>query len=401
MRFGSAIILTVFLSFALRAIAQDETVIYDFDGITGFEPNASLIFDKDGNLYGTAGGGPNGTGTVFELSPDGSGGWTESTIYSFGLFPDGAGPVAPLTFDTAGNLYGTTSGGGGGCGCGTVFMLAPSGKGSWAETVLYSFQSGSDAQYPNSGLIFDKAGKLYGTGYYGGAYGMGAVFVLSPSVSGWTESVALSFKGTPDGASPFGGLEFDKQGNLYGVTGAGGHYGAGTVYELMPSNGSWNESVIHSFGDGNDGALPIGVVTFDTLGRMYGTTYEGGAFGYGTVYQLVHGSVGWKESSHYSFKGGSDGAHPFFGSLIFDKSQRLFGTTSSGGTNGLGTVFVIGKTKKGISERVIHSFTGGSDGDSPVAGVSFDKNGNLFGTTTNGGSACFAPGCGTVFQITP
>ena len=397
MRFGLLTLVLILVSFALTAIAQNERVIYAFDGTTGFGPNANLISDKAGNLYGTAdGGGLNATGSVFELSPNGLGVWTENTIYSFGPFPDGAGPSAPLIFDAAGNLYGTTSAGGGGCGCGTVFKLTPNGNGVWSETVLYSFQPGSDAEYPNSGLIFDKAGKLYGTGYYGGATGMGAVFALSPSISGWTESVLLSFKGTPDGASPFGGLSFDKQGNLYGVTGQGGEYGGGSVYELASSNGVWNESIIHSFGNATDGALPIGVVTFDDTGKIYGTTYQGGTFGYGTVYQLVHGSAGWKESSHYSFKGGSDGANPFFGSLIFDKSHRIFGTTSGGGASGLGTVFVIGKT-----ERVLHSFVGGSDGASPDAGVIMDSAGNLYGTTTKGGSACSAPGCGTVFQITP
>jgi uncharacterized repeat protein (TIGR03803 family) len=224
--------------------AAQERVLHSFgsgpdDGST---PVAGLIFDAAGNLYSTtSGGGTYGPGTVFELTPAG----TETVLYSFGAFGDGVSPYAGLIFDAAGNLYGTTYGGGAyqcslGAGCGTVFELSPNGTGGWTETVLHSFGNGTDGAIPSAGLIFDAAGNLYGTTAYGGDYGGyngdGTVFELSPNGSGgWTETVLHNFhyNGT-DGVSPYAGLIFDAAGNLYGTTREGGTSSYGTVFEITP-----------------------------------------------------------------------------------------------------------------------------------------------------------------------
>ncbi len=206
----------------------------------GWIPSAGLIFDAAGNLYGTTGlGGTDGVGTVFELTRAG-GGWTEQVLYNFGT--DGAYPGGGLTFDSAGNLYGTTGEGGIHI-LGTVFELTPTVGGGWTETVLHNFGSGTDGAYPGAGVTFDAAGNLYGTTQYGGTYnscsgGCGTVFELTPTAGGgWTEQVLLNFNGT-GGANPYAGLIFDGAGNLYGTTqftydNCSGFY-CGTVFELMP-----------------------------------------------------------------------------------------------------------------------------------------------------------------------
>jgi uncharacterized repeat protein (TIGR03803 family) len=390
-----------FLLCSFAAAVESETVLYPFTPSTGIGPYGSLVFDVTGNLYGvTSAGGANGNGAVFELSKNNNGGWTYTVLYSFGIFDDGADSVSPLVFDKAGNLYGTTGYGGSGCNCGTVFELTPKG-GAWTEQVLYSFTSyNGDGEYPYAGVTFESAGHLYGTTYYGGANGIGAVFELIQSSSGWTERIVYSFSGT-DGEYPYGGLVFYK-GNLYGTTGQGGTKNAGVVYKLVPSKGKWKETVVHNFGIGKDGTLPIGVVTFDAQGRMSGTTYEGGAYNLGTVYQLTPTNSGWTESSRYSFKGGNNGANPFFGRLAFDKTGRIYGTTYQGGTSGLGTAFVLTHSKTGFSERILHSFTGDTDGSSPYAGMVLGRDGNLYGDTTAGGGDTFcSSGCGTIFGIVP
>jgi uncharacterized repeat protein (TIGR03803 family) len=391
------------LMYSVFAFAQTESVLYSFDGTTGLGPYGNVVFDSAANLYGTTdAGGANGSGTVFELSPNGNGGWAQSVLYDFDISNGGNGSLAPLVFDQAGNLYGTTVNGGPyGCSCGMVFELSPNGQG-WTEKALYSFSPyGGDGEFPHAGVTFDSAGNLYGTTYYGGANGLGAVFELTPSPNGWSEQVIYSFTGTPDGANPYGGLVSYK-GSLYGTTGAGGMEGAGSIFELTTSGGGWEETVIHSFGIGKDGSTPIGVVTFDAKGKMYGTTYAGGKYGLGTVYRATHSKKGWKEKPSYSFKGGSDGAHPFFGSLVFDATGRIFGTTYEGGNGDLGTVFMMTPKKSSYSEKVLYSFAGGGDGASPYAGVVLDKYGNVYGTTVfGGGDDTCAGGCGTVFEVVP
>jgi hypothetical protein len=343
-----------------------EQVLYAFQGGSdGSSPSSGLIFDSSGNLYGTTaegGGGActngfAGCGTVFELSPNGSGGWMESMLYSFQGGSDGASPSSGLIFDQAGNLYGTASHGGvfvgGNDGLGTVFELSPNGSGGWTESVLYSFQGGSDGEYPQ-GLIFDQRGNLYGTTSGGGGtcgkFGVGTcgtVFELSPNGSGgWTETLIYVFQSSDGIWNPNPGLVFDEAGNLYGTTpqtgGSAGCFnglGCGAVFELSPNgSGGWREALLYAFRGGSDGGYPTPMLIFDRAGNLYDTAEQGGQaqcpstdFGCGTVFELSpNGSGGWTKTTLYSFQGGSDGWNPQAG-LIFDETGNLFGTTSGGG----------------------------------------------------------------------
>jgi len=261
-----------------------EKVLHTFGGQPddGEYPFASVIFDKAGNLYGTTeeGGAYNsyclyGCGTVYEVTKTGE----EKVLYSFQGLQDAASPTANLTFDKAGNLYGTTDFGGVYQG-GTVFELSPTGE----EKVLYSFnRQSSDGNYPATGVVFDKKGSLYGTTFYGGVYGQGTVFELSSS---GVEKILYSFGGQAgDGIEPYGSVVFDKKGNLYGSTFAGGLYGQGTVFELSPTG---EEKILYTFGSQvGDGATPLGGLVLDASGNLYGVTAYGGAYGFGTVFEII------------------------------------------------------------------------------------------------------------------
>ena len=333
-------------------------MIYTFQGgQDGSYPQAGLIFDVPGNLYGVtyAGGGTAcnylepGCGTVFELARGNGGDWTEAVLYRFQGGSDGATPISTLIFDHAGNLYGTTEGGGpSACsiGCGTVFELTPSTQG-WVEIVIYAFAGGTDGETPEGRLVLDKAGNFYGATNVGGAYGLGTVFKISPNSGGtWTETILYSF-GVHDGHVPNGVIS-DKAGNLYGANFNGGHYGYGAVFELGTSS---KESLIFNFGgSGLNGQQPRSGLTFDTAANLYGTTqYGGGVHGAGTVYKLVpNGSGGWSATDLYSFTGGTDGGQPF-GNVIVSPGGQIYGTTWVGGTgsctgnggNGCGVVFEV------------------------------------------------------------
>lgn len=223
---------------------------------------------------------------------------TEQVLYNFKGGSDGAEPDASLVFDGAGNLYGTTYYGGAN-GSGTVFELTPS-KAGWTETVLHSF-TGSDGALPSAGLILDGGGNLYGTTQAGGAAGFGVVFELSPSRAGWTETVLYSFTGGNDGRGPVGGVVFDSGGNLYGTTSGGGYpIGGGTVFELTPSGGGWTENILYAFnasnGAPNGSGLHAGVV-FDRAGNLYGTTVFGGTNYWGTIFELTPSNGNWIETT--------------------------------------------------------------------------------------------------------
>jgi uncharacterized repeat protein (TIGR03803 family) len=312
----------------------------------GASPFGGLIFDATGNLYGTtAGGGAYSYGTVFELAPNAGGAWTETVLYSFTGGND-SGPTDSLIFDGAGNLYGTTTGlsPGNACdsdyNCGTVFELTPNMDGTWTETVLHKFISdGKDGWWPYAGVILDSAGNLYGTTFYGGAHDVGTVFQLSPSAGGaWTEKIL-----PVNPAHPIGGLTLDGAGDLYG-TGAG--YGSGGIaFELIPgSNGKWKGKTLYTFTyDGQ----PQANLIFDAAGHLYGTTTQGGGTHYyGSVFRLAHGTKGkWTEKTLHSFnRNGKDGYYPY-SSLVFDGAGNLYGTTELGGDhNGRspgGTVYEI------------------------------------------------------------
>lgn len=387
---------------------------FTHDGAGGSEPTAALILDQAGNLYGTAeAGGSHQLGTVFKLTPGADGKWTETVLFNFTGAETGSTPAAALIFDQAGNLYGTTYNGGLKNG-GTAFELSPGADGKWTETLLHTFAGGKDGANPSASLIFDGAGNLYGTTFHGGSStcsgGCGTVFELSPtSGRAWKESVLYRFcpeKGCSDGSTPYSAVIFDSAGNLYGTTGYGGNVkcgagmGCGVVYELTPnSSASWTESVLYSFcakDDCRDGAYPLDSLIFDEAGNLYGTAEQGGTVGGGTVFELSPGSNGsWTEKVLHSFNG-TDGDAPYAG-LIFDKAGNLYGTTFEGGSGGGGVVYALTPNSNGGWDDVnLHNFY-----DNPGAivwsGVVLDSAGNLYGTTYGDSNSTF----GSVYEVTP
>lgn len=400
-------ILGLIVAGAQMTQAQTETVLYRFAGSPdGSEPFfAKPVFDKSGNLYGTtAGGGAYWCGsvtcgTVFMLTPSGA----ETILHNFGAsVTDGYGPRSGLVIDTEGNLYGTTEEGGahtcGAVTCGTVYKLTPSG----AETILYSFGASGDGFSPGGPLIVDSKGNFYGTTFFGGSCsninGCGTVFKVTP---GGKETVLWSFGNGKDGANPNGGLVFDANGNLFGTTSYGGAYGQGTVFELTSSG---DETVLFSFGnEKKGGTAPNGGLVVDANGNLYGTTWIGGAYRCGTVFELTPSG---QETILHSFvghrHGDRDGCAPEAG-LAVDANGNLYGTTDGGGAYGRGTVFEL--MPPAWEETILWSFEPRkkNDGLIPEGGLVFDGNGNLYGTTTvGGGSGCAPePGCGTVYKVTP
>jgi uncharacterized repeat protein (TIGR03803 family) len=325
----------------------------------GAEPMAGVTIGPDGNLYGTntLGSGSSNFGTVFKLSPPASVcrstmcPWTETILYRFTGASDGGVPSGPVIFDRNGNLYGNTSYGGVTCGpgysCGVVFKLTRSGS-SWTESVLHAFSGSPDGANPGGALVFDRAGNLYGTAGYGGSANDGAVFQLTPSGSGWTENVIHNFDYFDDGAIPQGGVIFDNAGNLFGTT-VFATTGDGTVFELTPSGGQWTYTLLYSLMSEQSGIPgPLGPLAMDSGGNLYGMTFEGGdvfgagdcEYGCGTVFKLTPAGGGWAYSLLYEFMGGTDGARPYDG-VILDRNGNLYGTASTGGERGQGTVFEI------------------------------------------------------------
>ncbi len=369
------------LTTAQRVHAQTESILFNFTCRSGVcAPQSNLAIDGQGNLYGTTQG---FYGAVYELSSSGE----FSTLHSFSCCgSDGSEPEAGVILDSQGNLYGTTVEGGA-YGEGTVFEVSPTGT----ETILYNFTCGSDGCFPEGQLVIDSDGNLYGTASAAGL-GAGTVFKLVPSTGVLT--TLYSFAGGADGGLPFSGLVFDVEGNLYGTTAYGGAYSRGVVYKLTPSG---TETVLHSFDpNGKDGLSPQAGVVLDSKGDLYGTTLLGGKSGVGTVYKVTPSG---KETILHSFKGGADGIFPE-STLTFDKNGNLYGTTFYGGTFDSGTVFELSKTH----ETVLHSFApNGIDGQFPEGGVLVDANGDIYGTTSAGGEGgvgC-SLGCGTIFKIVP
>jgi uncharacterized repeat protein (TIGR03803 family) len=341
--------------------ASHETVLYSFTGgLDGGHPEAGVILDPAGNLYGTTQqGGAAGWGVVYELDTSGN----ETVLYSFAGMPDGGYPEAGVIRDAAGTLYGTTYYGGA-WGFGTVYKVNASGH----ETVLYSFTGGADGGYPQTALIRDAAGVLYGT------CGSVVYRVDSPS----HETVLYSFTGGADGGNANSGLIRDSAGNLYGTTTNGGTANAGVVYKLDTSH---NETVLHSFtGPAADGGYPFAGVVRDSAGNLYGTAQQGGSANLGTVYKLDRSG---NETLLYSFPGPADGSVPYAG-VTGDSAGNLYGTTYNGGPANAGVVYKLDATGH---ETVLHSFAGGADGGNPDAGVTRCPNGNFYGTTYFGGTA--------------
>ena len=386
-----AFALIVGLSVVPLAQAQSFTVLTSFNGVDGAFPSAGLVRDFAGNLYGTTefANPATGTGNVFKLDPTGK----ETVLFSFTGGTDGGHPEGGVIRDSAGNLYRTTQDGGDlSCffpgtsgGCGVVFKLDPSGQ----ETVLHSFTGGTEGAKLDAALIRDSAGNLYGTTELGGdlgcasgnGQGCGTVFKLDPT---GTLTVLHSFTG-PDGASPTCALVRNSEGNLYGTAGAGGSFSDGTVFK---PGAAGTLTVLHSFGSGKDGLFPFAGLIRDSARNLYGTTTAGGSDGLGTVFKVD--STG-KESVLHSFANRQGEGRAPFGGLLRDASGNLFGTTSSGGdlnacagepTPGCGTVFELVTGKR---EVVLHIFEENADGAQPLAALIEDSSRNLYGAAANGG----------------
>lgn len=393
------------------AAAQTESVLYAFCSLPycadGTTPDATLVMDSEGNLYGAAAGGNSKSysGVLFEVNSKDE---QESLVYDFAAIPEGVAPNGALARDASGNLYGTTAGGGhdvGKCtkfyGCGVLYKLSGD-----TEQVLYTFLGGLDGQEPNGGLILDASGNIYGTTYRGGGNGArpGVVFEVTSSGVETILHRFAAYKG--DGRLPTAGLVMDSKGNLYGTTSEGGvdgFYGpglecyeqCGTVFEVTAAG---VEKTLYSFRGSRlkDGASPFGSLIMDKKGNLYGTTYAGGVDGYGTIFELTTAGV---EKVLYSFAGQPDAGNPV-GRLLLDTKGDLYGTTSFGGKFGVGAVFELSASGK---ETLVYSFTGGADGASPFDGLVMDAAGNLYGTTEIGGNfgtSC-PEGCGVVFKVAP
>jgi uncharacterized repeat protein (TIGR03803 family) len=391
--------------------------VFRSPGTNGYTPQAGLILDASGNLYGTTSYGgdlrvcsQDSCGTVFELSQNKAGNWIETVLHIFGSGTDGAVPRAGLVFDSRGDLYGTTLEGGT-YGFGTVFELSPSIGGDWTETVLYNFSNaGSDGSGPLSSLIFDGAGNLYGTTGGGGTNGSGTVFELSPAAEGiWNETTLHSFnRNGIDGVDPSSGLTFNAAGSLFGTTSSGGsetgcsNYGCGIVFELTPDGDSaWTETVLYTFTSTGTGGYSPGRsgVVLDSAGNLYGTTVLGGTYGLGTAFELSAASGGvWKIKWLHGFGLGNDAGYPANGVTI-DALGNLYGTAEGSICTFYSTAFELSEEGGRWSEQVLHNLAGLTDGGCPSSGLALDAAGDMFGTTDNGGGGS-DPG-GTVFEIKP
>jgi uncharacterized repeat protein (TIGR03803 family) len=405
------------VALSAAAAAQNYSIVHSFKGKNnGVSPQSRLLLDKSGALYGTTiAGGQFNRGVAFKFSQSG-GVWKETVLHDFGNgngnSEDGRYPAGGLIEDSAGALFGVTSEGGANLWkgaphqrhAGTAFELSKSG-GVWTEQILYNFGANSgDGIFPGSGLLLDETtGVLYGTTDVGGAYGCGTVFELTPSAGGWSESILYSFENDNDACGGVGlgsgytALHRDATGILYGTS-----YGSralqvdGTVYALAESSGVWSKTVLYDFDGGSSGGTP-GDIDLDASGAMYGVTGYGGLYGCGTVFELTQSGGVWTETTLYNFQGGtSDGCGG--GTVHLDRKTGALYVTTGGGGAGDGTVSELTRSGGLWTEKVLHSFTGEPDGDSPFfARVVQSKNrGTLYGTTSLGGT----DNRGTVFQIT-
>jgi len=407
-------------------------VLHSFAGYPndGAHSISDVAFDNRGNLYGTTAGGgsgygcgDDGCGTVFELSPQQDGSWTETVIHNFctdyegGTCLDGAYSYAGLLVDGKGNLYGTTVWGGTNCvdGCsgpgggGIVYELSPPlvPGGTWTEMVLYNFcevvqgVKCLDGEEPTSQLVFDAAGNIYGTTAGGGSGhllgGGGTVFELSPGADGWKETILYNFcsqgsgNNCPDGYDASAGVTFDTAGNLYGTTTYSGNAQAptgGTVYELARQGSGWKYQELLDVPADSKRSILQGTISFDASSNLY-STFSGG---YGGVFRM---SPSGRKLMIFNFDG-TDGDDPARGVYVNSEKGVLYGTTT-GTDSGPGNFFEIPRSGK---ETVLHNFCSWmdcEDGDLPWANPVPDQAGNLYGTTEFGG----VYNAGTVFEITP
>jgi uncharacterized repeat protein (TIGR03803 family) len=408
--FGSA--------FYQEGMAQTYRAIYNFTGNRdGALPLGRVVVDSAGNLYGTTqyGGNAfysNGNGSVYRLAHHGSS-WILSPIYAFTGDGDGAHPSAGVTLGPDGAVYGTTSAGGtGNCtasgftGCGTVFRLRPSPTpplsvlAPWTKTTLYQFSGGSDGGTPGYDLTFFDANTIYSTTAWRGnpgcfGDGCGVVYKLGRSGGTWTESTIYRFSGDAGGCCPNGGIAVDQAGSLYGTTLGFGQSNGGTAFQLTQSGSNWNEDVLYQFDSTFGGFGPSGTLLRDSSGNLYGTN-QASNVGQGNLFELTPGSSGWTQTVLHSFTGGADGGSPMSG-LVADAAGNLYGTTMMGGEFGFGVVFELSLTGGHWNYRVLHSFAGGADGSYPSGAVTVAPNGKIYGATQTGGPDEF----GLLFEIAP
>jgi len=412
----SRIALSFALGFALTvfanrvANAQTYSVLHNFTlGGDGGTPYFGVVLDHAENLYGStiAGGIANscgglGCGVVYKVPHQHL--TILSPLYKFAGGSDGANPTW-LTFGGNGTIYGVTlAGGGAGCGgggCGTVFNLRPPSHSCasiscpWSETQLYSFQGQPDAATPLS-LVFSN-GNIFGVSEYGGVHNGGAIFELMPSGSGWTEQVIYSFTGGQDGYYPNGALVIDSLGKLYGTAFFGGQYGYGTIFELSPSGSGWTEMTLWAFGmPGTTGKNPAGGLISDSTGNLYGSTEYDTLGGQGAVFELSPSNGGWTYQELYDLRPGSggDGSGPY-APLTMDGAGDLYGTTyGNSGSGDFGTVYELTPSGGSWHYTLLYQFR---NGFFPESGVTLDAQGNLYGTTTIGGDG----GYGVVWEIVP
>jgi uncharacterized repeat protein (TIGR03803 family) len=346
-------------------------------------------------LYGTASrGGAHKFGTVFELKKHGNS-YQYEVLYSFTGKTNGAYPKAGVFMDSTGALYGTTTEGGI-KNNGIAYKLTPEGN-EWTESVLHSFQGGSDGSHPVTRLHQDPTTLvMYGATYNGGSSNCGIIFALTPEGNSWAESVAYTFGGN-SGCNPDAALKEDTLGNLYGTTVADGSNGYGNVYELTFADNSWSEKVLHNFTGGSSDGAYGGELDLSPAGTLYGVTNSGGAHNDGTVFQLVQSGGSWTETILHSFAGGADdGSNPY--GMHYDKTTGgLIGVTDTGGASNDGTVFELNQSGNNWNVDLLQSFGGGSrDGANPeTAPLIVDKDSTLFGTTAAGGES----NLGTVYEI--
>jgi uncharacterized repeat protein (TIGR03803 family) len=370
------------------AEAQSFSVIHNFAGNDGSGPLAGLAMDAQENLYGTASeGGVYGDGVLFKASRNGE----EKVLHNFGHGTDGSTPESSVILDAAGDLFGTTLSGGISS-FGTVFKVSPKG----AETILYSFAGGTDGANPIGGLTMDKAGNLYGTTSGGGAFNAGTVFKIG---STGKHTVLYNFgQAVNDGSTPVAGVTFDPKGNLYGTTSVAGTYGYGTVFQLKPSGTAWSEVILHQFEMESDGGTPYAGLVFDHSGNLYGAATQGGdgSGGGGTVFELTPSGASWNFQVLYGLAGWNISGT--FRDLLYDDSTGvIYATTHCDGAYDSGTVYQLKPSGGSWLYTELYTFTGSSDGLYLFSNLVMDKAGNLYGTTSLGGGN----GMGEIFQVKP
>jgi uncharacterized repeat protein (TIGR03803 family) len=413
-------VVLLFASIGAAQASPHETLLTSFGSHGGNYPLGGVVFDAAGNLYGTTGrGGRFNAGTVFKLTPPagGHGAWRRTTLYTFNG-TDGQAPRGTLVLDSAGNIYGTTAIGGAN-NMGTAYELSPpvSGNTAWQHTLLTSFDNSGN--YPYAGMVFDKTGHLYGTtlgtsaSHKNPPWTGSAVYELIPPAGGeaaWKRKIIQKLD-SDTGYAPASALVIDGSGNLYGTTQGGGGVGGGAVFELSPptkGNAPWTTTVLYVFEAQGGPYSALGTLVFDGAGNLFGTTYFGGEYTYGTVFELSPppaGQTKWTPTLIWSFGLGINGQYPTEGNLVIGKSGQLYGLTYDGGPANFGVAFeLIPPTSPGgsWSQRNLIGFTG-PNGAAAMCYLTTDAKGLLYGVTDAGGTGynSHSIGYGTVYRLRP